>query len=490
MKICAVIMAGGLETRFGPINKYLGSKTSQKINGRDEILVETINRCNGIISKDDIYIITNKEQKMIFDRILDYSDTNATNYFQEDNYIVEPEPRGTAPCILYAALSIKHKYDNQETIMCVFPSDHDIPNDAANLELFRKTISTAINAACSNHLITIGVQPTFAATAYGYIACSNYGIDELWSKVDRFKEKPDKESAEVFIKAGRLWNSGIFVWKTNVILEKFKLYFNEGYQDFSNVFNQKSIDPTTISRLKDEAFSKVKKTSIDYAILEHAADVGDLLIVKGEFIWQDIGKWDALLAVFTKKNSIVDIDLVGVDLGNQTIYSTGKHVYRKNDDFTFNFSTNSYVWLYCDAKKKNEAISLLNNYDYYDNVSFKSIEVDELQMQLAHREVLEKEIENYNSFQTKLDKYFDRKANRRFSTRLVLIVLCLFIAAICLLIFGKTLSSLILGAISILSFFGWLFELFIPRFAEMTKLNRLRGSFVNKYREKQRSLIE
>lgn len=482
-------MAGGLETRFGPINKYLGSKTSQKINGRDEILVETIKRCNGIISKEDIFIITNKEQKLIFDRILNYTDEKATNYFQENNYIIEPEPRGTAPCILYAALTLEHKYCNEETIMCVFPSDHDIPNDPTNIEMFQNTLNTAICAAHSDRLITIGIHPTFAATAYGYIAYSNQNANELWSRVDRFKEKPDKESAEIFIATGRLWNSGIFIWKTSVILQKFEQYFKEGYYDFHKVFAQANVDPTAVARLKDEAFIKVKKTSIDYAILEHAADAGDLLIVKGGFVWQDIGKWDALIAVFSKSNNIIDIDLVGVDLGNKTIYSTGKHVYRKNNDFTFNFTSDSYVWLYCDVLKKGETIALLKDYDFYENISFKSIEVDWLQMQASQKEILEKELEYQHEFQKKLNEYFERKANHNYTIRLALFILSLFIATVCLFIFKKTISTYILGSITIISFFGWLFELFVPKFVEFTKLWILRENFVKKFCEKERKLI-
>jgi mannose-1-phosphate guanylyltransferase len=391
MKICGVIMAGGQETRFGPIKKYLGSKTSLPIDGRDEILVETIKRCEGIIDKEDIYIITNQEQRLIFNEILNYSDKNASNYFAESNYIIEPEPKGTAACILYSALYMKYCLSGEETIMCVFPSDHDIPNDKDNIDLFQQTLKSAIIAADTDKIVLIGIAPSFSATAYGYIRLSDKDSNtEKYDIVTHFEEKPTTKKATNYIQEGYQWNSGIFIWKVKVILNGYLKYFKDGYSVLNEVFEKKYIDYSINAARCKEAYNRIEKTSVDCAILTYAPYNGEVLEIAGSFRWQDIGKWDALIAVYSKNECIINIDLIGVDLANQTVYSTGKHMYKNDVNFTFNFVTNSYIWLYCDEDNKGKTIEMLSAYNC---LGFKSIRIDDMQRKLIESEIHENELE-------------------------------------------------------------------------------------------------
>lgn len=485
MRICAVIMAGGLETRFGPISKYLGGKPTQKINGREGILVETILRCKSIINIEDTFIVTSKEQKLIYDEILNYTNSEAKNYFNEKNYIIEPEPKNTAPCILFSAFSLKHRYQNEETIMCVFPSDHDIPNDDRNMELFQSALNTAIEAAGPSRLITIGLEPEFAAKAYGYIAYEKKQ-DESCHKVIAFEEKPKTERrAELLKAAGRLWNSGIFVWRTDSILEKFKKSYADWYFDFCKIYDISIIDTSKREEYKNEAYSRVEKISVDYAILELPDAVKDIYVVVGKFKWQDIGKWDALLAVFSKKERVIDIDLIGVDLGNNSIYSTGKLLYKSNQDYSFNFDADSILWLYCETNKMSQVQKMLKDYDYYENYFFNTIKVDELQMQVAQKEILEFEFKRNEELKSRLSKYIDKKANRNFNFLVMIILLGICAIAYITLVWQKTVISDLALIITILSVPMFIIELLFPKLRTKMPMRNLRNRYMANYKKKE-----
>jgi mannose-1-phosphate guanylyltransferase len=383
MKVFAVIMAGGKEMRFGPIKKFLGAKSTLQLDGREEILLETITRCIGVkgISKDYVYIVTNAEQKRIYDNILSQKDTRLYRdvSIAKEHYFIEPEPKNTAPCILYAALKLKKKYPNEKVIMCVFPSDHDIPDFLP----YRKTLEKAINIVSKeNKMVTIGITPTFPATAYGYI-----NFDETKGKIRgyynviQFKEKPDIDTAQTYIQSGNyLWNSGIFVWNIDFILSRFEKYFFEGYSEFKGIIDRDYFGPDGLKEDWAKAYRNVQRISVDYAILEK--DPRNILVIPGKFKWQDIGKWDALLAIFSTSNNIIDVDILGVDTTNSTIYSSGKYIYGHETEFTFKSTSDSYIWLYCNSTDKEKVLQILERHGNYNIRTFESIEVDVLKKEL------------------------------------------------------------------------------------------------------------
>lgn len=484
MEICAVLMAGGVETRFGPIKKYLGSKMAQKINDRDEILVETIQRSKKIEDIDDnIYIITSDEQKELFDRILNYSDKTAYNYFPKHNYILEPQPKGTAPCILYAALTLLHKGYSANTVMCVFPCDHDIPNDETNMRLYNKALSLAITAAQNQKLVTIGIKPSFPATAYGYISYQGQIKDDLYNVI-KFKEKPEIDEAENFIKSGRIWNSGIFIWKISQILEYYKEYYKE-YDSFMGLTDYLNGDPKTAENKVKEVYENIKRDSVDLAILDHVPP-NKMLVVYSHFKWQDIGKWDALVAVFSRESSIIDFSLVAVDISNRTIYSNGKHIYKKNGvkNFTYNFLNDCFVWLYCDIEKKEKVLKLLLDKEFYGNYKLESIEIDDLYMQVIKKKLYEDELANYKTIISNLNLEIINTASIRYNTFFIIIITAFLCITSSLLYLNKTAFGGISGGITFLMFVFWLLEKIKPSIFNFMNFSGLKKRYIYYYKEK------
>lgn len=375
MKVCSLIMAGGEEMRFGPVKRYVGSKTTLQLNGQEEILLETIFRCELISERKEIYIVTNEDQYQIYKKILKTKCGEKYN-FPQTNFLMEPQPKRTAPCILFSALKLKKKYPNEDIVLCIFPSDHDISNEGK----FRNTIERAIDIASRmKKLVTIGISPTFPSTAYGYIKFrkESHNNDSYYDVI-RFKEKPEEDDAQKFIDSKEyFWNSGIFVWHLDVILEQYKKHFQEAYNEFTEISNTNYMDEKIQKDAWARAYNNVKKISIDYAILQET-EPENIVVVNGDFNWQDIGKWDALLAIFSEKDNIVDVEIVGVDKMNKTIYSTGKAVYKNGKKFTFDFSSSSYVWLHCNEDDKTEIQRILSGYNKYEINQFESIEIDQL----------------------------------------------------------------------------------------------------------------
>lgn len=487
MKTCALLLAGGEETRFGPIKEFLGSKTVQRINDKDEIIVETLQRCKARINIADIYIITNEKQHEIYNGVLNYTDRSASNYFEKDNYIIEPYPKGTAPCILYAAFLLKQIYHDQDTVMCVFPCDHDIDNDDENMSKFRKALDTAILAAESGKLVTISINPTFAATAYGYIGIKQKMVNMPYFLAGKFKEKPKTGQAENFIKSGFFWNSGMFFWKIDSILESFKRYSPVLYTEFSEIYQNRHIDPITFKHRLSVVYENIsEKIFVDTIILEHAADDGNLLVAKGIFNWQDIGKWDALVAIFSRRDNVIDVAIVGIDIQNETLFSTGKHLYKPiiNNEYTFCFSDNSLVWLYCDDAQKEKVQKLLMLNDLTGKFELKSIEVDDLQMKALQNEALKEEFEKSSIIQERMMKYINETAKKRANWLMLILLLFMILLVWLFIVLCPDVIDLIkkyLGSISLLL---QIISMVLPSSVILLGINWIRKRLVVNYLNK------
>jgi mannose-1-phosphate guanylyltransferase len=391
--ICAIIMAGGKEMRFGPVKNFLGIKGAIKIGGREEILKETISRCESITGRQHIYIVTNESQKQIIERVI------GKGYFPPENFFIEPEPKNTAPCIIYSTLKLKQIYFNKKVIMCVFPADHDIPHDNPHdiphdipkEESFKKDIETAIKCASkTKKIITIGTKTNFPATGFGYIKYSNDSIviDAInCHSVDEFHEKPNYDKAEEYHTSRKyFWNSGIFVWELDIIIEQYKKYQEEMYEKFLSI--GQFFDPGIYFEKLSKVFMEIEDISFDKAILEQTSP-NNIIVMEGTFKWDDIGKWDALLAIYSYSDNILKVDLIGVDITNKTIYSSGKYVYSLNTETLKDVKDNTYKWLYCNKGQESVVLKILNNSNYVkENIikEFSSKQTEET------REVLIKEM--------------------------------------------------------------------------------------------------
>ena len=223
--LCALIMAGGKGTRFWPLSTEEKPKQFLNLLGNETMLQMTYNRINKLVPKERIFISTGLKYKdLVFEQLKGIS---------QENIIIEPESRNTSACICLSSLYIKKKFDNCNVI--VLPSDHLIKNENE----FIDTISYANQFLIENNtgIVTFGIKPNRPETGYGYINSKFNNVNKI-SKVNSFVEKPDYSTALKYISDGNYyWNSGIFVWNVNVILNLIKKFLNNTYEVLSPILD-------------------------------------------------------------------------------------------------------------------------------------------------------------------------------------------------------------------------------------------------------------
>ena len=269
-------MAGGGGTRFWPLSRHEVPKQLLNLSGKDLMVNETIDRVATLCDKSDIFIVTNVDQVPGMEKA-------TTGRIKPDHILSEPSARNTAACIGYAAFEIVKKYG--DGVMCIFPSDHYIKNEAA----FTATLKDAIAEAEQGSLVTMGITPTFPCTGYGYIRFDKTETDTA-KKVVEFKEKPDLKTAEEYVASGEYsWNSGMFVWKASVILAEFERLLPDVYACLTKIAD--AMGTTDEKKVIDEVYPTIPSISIDYGIMEKSDKVK---VISAEMGWNDVGSWDNL----------------------------------------------------------------------------------------------------------------------------------------------------------------------------------------------------
>lgn len=309
----AIVMAGGVGSRFWPVSKTTFPKQFHDMLGSGQTLLQkTVFRLQNTIPTENIRILTNSSYtKLVLEQLPQFS---------ENQVIAEPAMRNTAPCILMASLKI-HK-ENPEAVMIVAPSDHWIEDELA----FSMDLKTAFEFAQSKDaLMTLGIKPTFPNTGYGYIEYES-GDNSIVKSVSQFREKPDYESAKKFISSGNfLWNAGIFVWSTKAVLKAF-----ESLQpSMFDLFNRGNSVYNTIDEAEfvTKNYEMSENISVDYALMEHSKNV---YVLAANFDWNDLGTWGSLYSKITDnntQNAIVNARLLAQDSsGNMIKTDTNKIV--------------------------------------------------------------------------------------------------------------------------------------------------------------------
>jgi len=287
-----VIMAGGVGTRFWPRSRFKRPKQLLPILDSRTLIQATVDRLNNLVPDDQIYIVTTEPQKEELEKQLPFLKT--------ENIIIEPKGKNTAPCIGLAAVILKKR--DPEAVMAVLPADHRIKKKKE----FRNVLSAAnIVARETGCLVTIGISPTYPSTGYGYVQY-NGKMDEVNNvpvfKVKTFAEKPDIETARDFIRSGDfLWNSGMFVWKVNSILNEIEMSLPELYEGLMEI--EKYLGTESQEEVIQKVYCQIKSISIDYGVMEHSTNV---CVLKGEFDWNDVGSWEEVYKISPKdKNNNV-----------------------------------------------------------------------------------------------------------------------------------------------------------------------------------------
>jgi mannose-1-phosphate guanylyltransferase len=279
----AIIMAGGIGSRFWPFSRTKHPKQFHDVLGTDKsLLQQTAERFYQICPKENIFIVTNKDYEGLVKEQLPF--------LSDDQILGEPIGRNTAPCIAYACYKIREK--NRNAVVVVAPSDHVITREKE----FAETVMTGLLAASeSDILITLGIKPSRPDTGYGYI---QYIEDEgkKLKKVKTFTEKPALDLAKKFIESGDfVWNAGIFIWNIKSIISRFEKFMPEMAETFQE--GNKHYWTKMESAFITSAYSQCKNVSIDYGIMEKAENVYVLL---SDFGWSDLGTWKSLFDISPK----------------------------------------------------------------------------------------------------------------------------------------------------------------------------------------------
>ncbi|MDW7693217.1 mannose-1-phosphate guanylyltransferase [Flammeovirgaceae bacterium SG7u.111] len=300
-----IIMAGGIGSRFWPFSRKAHPKQFQDILGTGKTLLQqTAERFEGICPPENMYIVTND---IYFDLVKEQ-----LPFMEDDQILLEPVMRNTAPCIAYASYKIAAK--NPDANLVVTPADHIITKE----EEFKRVVNSALNEASQHDiLVTLGIQPSRPDTGYGYIQVKNSEQLGPLNKVKTFTEKPNEELAKEFVESGDfVWNAGIFIWKASSIIKAFETYSSEIGKLFSDI-SDKYYTPEEKEAIKLTYF-QCKNISIDYGIMEKAQHV---YVMRGDFGWSDLGTWKSLFEIseHDEKNNLVQANTLLYETSNTLI---------------------------------------------------------------------------------------------------------------------------------------------------------------------------
>jgi mannose-1-phosphate guanylyltransferase len=309
----AVIMAGGGGTRLWPISRRKHPKHVLPLLGKRTLFQSTLDRLDGFIPLEYTLVVTTADQAKELKK--------QAPQLADENFLIEPQPRGTASVIGLAAEVIM-KHDLEATMM-VLTSDHYIHNN----DLFQLVMRVAIEVASDNYLVTLGITPTFPATGYGYIQCGAI-LPEKYDypvyRVLHFTEKPDELKARSMLASGdHSWNSGMFVWRVDCIVDEFSRQMPALKTSLDRI--GKAWGTSEQETVLASEWPQLKPETIDYGIMEHASNVA--VLPAGGLEWSDVGSWDSLFNVLLpdhQGNVVVNNELISLDSCDSLLYTTEK----------------------------------------------------------------------------------------------------------------------------------------------------------------------
>lgn len=300
-------MAGGVGSRFWPVSTTEFPKQFHDMLGAGSTLIQkTFSRLSKLVPAENILVLTNERYN---DIVLEQ-----LPLLKPEQVLLEPAMRNTAPCILYASLKIQKQ--NPNAVMVVAPSDHWIEDEAAFAENLKSCFDYC---AIENALMTLGIQPTFPNTGFGYIEYNKADSNAI-KKVTQFREKPNYETAKSFLEAGNfLWNGGIFIWSAKSITEAFEKFqpqmnalFLQGYEAYNTDSEKQFIT---------DNYDKAENISIDYAVMEKATNV---YVLPATFDWNDLGTWGQLHDKIEKdenNNGVINAKVILENASNNIVRS-------------------------------------------------------------------------------------------------------------------------------------------------------------------------
>lgn len=347
----AVILAGGIGSRFWPFSRELQPKQFMQAIGDRSLLQATIGRLKNIIRPENTYIVTNK----IY--LYEIKKQIGGFHIPEKNIILEPEGKNTAPAIGLCARLIAQI--DQDAVLVVLPSDHYIKN----LNKFRATLRKAVACAQQDFLVTIGIRPKNPSIGYGYIKIGqpvkSRGHQGYF--VERFLEKPTSSKAKKYVASKKyFWNSGIFVWKISVFLNELKLYLPKLHSQLMLINSKDDIN---------KIWHQIKPVSVDYGIMEHSKRI---TLIPANFHWTDLGSWDALNEVFPKDNqgNIIQADSLNLNTKKTCIFSRSNRLISTIGVKDLIIADTPDALLICDKHKAQEVKKIVERLKTYQRKEY------------------------------------------------------------------------------------------------------------------------
>lgn len=331
--LSALIMAGGKGERFWPLSTDDKPKQFLKLLGEETMIQMTVRRLEKLIPIERIFVVTAKRYvKLVKEQLPD---------LPEQNIIVEPVGKNTAPCIALSAFIINKYYENASIV--VLPSDHLIVDEYR----FRNTVNVAYKFVENNEdaIVTLGMKPDRPETGYGYIQYNSTKceIDGLQIKsVERFVEKPNLEEAKQYLNEGNfLWNGGMFLWKCSTVLKLTKQYLNSTYNVLSEI--AATVD-SEFESILEEKYHQVESVSVDYGIMEKAQS---MYVIPADFGWDDIGTWYSVERYREKddNNNVCVGDIRNIEGCNNIVVGKEKPIVVVGLDDVFVVESDSVIFI-------------------------------------------------------------------------------------------------------------------------------------------------
>lgn len=282
-----VIMAGGVGSRFWPMSTPECPKQFIDVMGCGRTFIQlTMDRFKGIVPSENVWVVTSRKYADIVRQQLPE--------VPAENILLEPCRRNTAPCIAYVSWRIKKK--NPKANLVITPSDHMV----ADTQEFKRVVKKALEfTADTDAILTLGMKPTRPETGYGYIqadlSASSLMNKEIY-RVDRFREKPDLKTAQEYVRHTEyFWNSGIFVWNVETIVNALRIYQSDVAEIFEKIMPDLGTERE--QEIIDKQFPLCPSISIDYAVMEKAEEI---FVFPADFGWSDVGTWGSLITLADK----------------------------------------------------------------------------------------------------------------------------------------------------------------------------------------------
>ena len=316
MALWSIIMAGGSGTRFWPLSRRERPKQFLPIGTDTPLIVETLKRLDGVIERRNCRVVAGPHHRGHLAECLPD--------FVDDQFVIEPCPRNTAPCLGLAAIHVAH--EDPTAVMAVLPADHHV----ADVARYQGLIRTAERFAAAGDVVTLGITPSRPETGYGYIkTASRLDMNEEdvspGYTVERFVEKPDSETARRYVASGDfLWNSGMFFLSVRTLLDTICTYMPDLAEGLDRI--AKAIGTPEYQETLDEVFPTLPAISIDYGIMEPLSQTTSgprVTVLEADIGWNDVGHWGALddfVAADTDGN-VINGNGVMVDAYRNTIHS-------------------------------------------------------------------------------------------------------------------------------------------------------------------------